>query len=95
MSKRQKYSEEFRAIAVAEVVEKGRKIADVAREMNVLPGTLGNWVSLHRKAHPEQEEPLSLSERAELAELRRENQDLRMKAEFLGKAAAFFAKEYR
>lgn len=95
MSKRQKYSEEFRAIAVAEVVEKGCKIAEVAREMNVLPGTLGNWVSLHRKAHPEQEEPLSLSERAELAELRRENQDLRMKAEFLGKAAAFFAKEYR
>lgn len=95
MSKRQKFSAEFREIAVGEVVEKGRRIADVAREMKVLPGTLGNWVSLHRNAHPEQEESLSLTERAELAELRKENQDLRMKAEFLGKAAAFFAKEYR
>ena len=95
MSKRQKFSEEFRAIAVAEVVEKGRRIVDVGREMGVLPGTLGNWVSRYRVDHPEQEEPLSLSERAELAELRRENTELRMKAEFLGKAAAFFAREYR
>jgi transposase-like protein len=95
MSKRQKFSAEFREIAVEEVVGKDRRITDVAREMNVLPGTLGNWVGEHRKAHPEQEEPLSLSERAELAELRRENQELRTKAEFLGKAAAFFAKEYR
>jgi len=32
-----------------------------------------------------------LNERAELERLRRENQDLRMDNEFLGKAAAFFA----
>jgi len=95
MSNRQRFSEEFRSIAVEEVVVKGRRIVDVAREMGVLPGTLGNWVSLHRRNNPEPEEPLSLPERAELAGLRRENQDLRAKAEFLGKAAAFFAKEYR
>jgi transposase len=34
---------------------------------------------------------LDLNERAELERLRRENQDLRMDNEFLGKAAAFFA----
>jgi transposase len=95
MSKRNRYSPEFRAIAVAEVVEKGRPIAEVAREIQVKAGTLGNWVSRHRSANPEPEEPLSLTERAELDQLRRENQDLRLKAEFLGKAAAFFAREYR
>ena len=95
MSSRQSFSPEFRAIAVEEVVEKNRRIVEVAREMKVLPGTLGNWVSLHRQEHPVDEEPLSLTERAELAMLRREVQDLRAKAEFLGKAAAFFAREFR
>ena len=68
-------------------------IADVAREMKILPGTLGNWVHRHRKDHPVVEEPLSLSERAELGSLRREVQELRSKAEFLGKAAAFVCHE--
>jgi transposase len=95
MSSRQRFSQEFRSIAVEEVVKKNRMIAEVAREMNVLPGTLGNWVSLHRRDNPVEEPPLSLPEKAELAVLRRENQELRAKAEFLGKAAAFFAREYR
>jgi len=36
-----------------------------------------------------------LSERARLRELERENRELRMKAEFLSKAAAYFAAEHR
>jgi transposase-like protein len=38
---------------------------------------------------------LSISERAQLSELKKENAELRMRTEFLGKAAAFFAQEYR
>jgi transposase len=45
--------------------------------------------------HADQEPPLAISERARLRELERENRELRMKSEFLGKAAAFFAQEYR
>jgi transposase-like protein len=41
------------------------------------------------------EPPLTLSERARLRELEREVRELRMITEFLGKAAAFFAQEYR
>ena len=37
----------------------------------------------------------SVSDRARLRELERENRELCMKAEFLGKAAAFFAQDYR
>ena len=57
--------------------------------------TLGNWVNRYRVDHADQEPPLAISERARLRELERENRELRMKSEFLGKAAAFFAQEYR
>jgi transposase len=63
--------------------------------LNVHAGTLGNWVDQYRKDHPLPDEPLTVNERARLAELEKENRELRMKAEFLGKAAAFFAQEYR
>ena len=45
--------------------------------------------------HAGEEPPLTISERARLRELEKEVRELRMKAEFLGKAAAFFAQEYR
>ena len=56
---------------------------------------LGNWVNKHRVEHAGDEPPSTLPERARLRELERENRELRMKTEFLGKAAAFFAQEYR
>lgn len=77
------------------VVDGSRPVAQVARELGINAGTLGNWVAQYRKAHPVEEEPLSVSERARLRELERENQELKMRNEFLGKAAAFFAQEYR
>jgi transposase-like protein len=77
------------------VIESSRAIAEVAREIQVNEGTLGNWVNKYRVEHADEEPPLSISDRARLRELERENRELRMKAEFLGKAAAFFAQEYR
>jgi transposase-like protein len=94
-SKRKAFSPEFKAEAVRMVIESSRPIAEVAREIHVNEGTLGNWVSRYRAEHAEDEPPLTVSERARLRELERENRELRMKAEFLGKAAAFFAQEYR
>lgn len=93
--RRRKFSPEFRDEAVKMVIGGNRPIARVARELGINPGTLGNWVAQYRKAHPVEEEPLSVSERARLRELERENQELKMRNEFLGKAAAFFAQEYR
>jgi transposase-like protein len=93
--RRRKFSPEFRDEAVKMVIEGNRPTAQVARELGINPGTLGNWVAQYRKAHPVDEEPLSVSDRARLRELERENQELKMRNEFLGKAAAFFAQEYR
>ena len=77
------------------MVDTSRPIAEVAREIGVHEGTLGNWVNQYRAGHTDDEPPLTLPERARLRELERENRELRMKTEFLGKAAAFFAQEYR
>lgn len=93
--KRQNYTPEFKEEAVKLVIQSGRPVAQIAREINVHEGTLGNWVNDYRATHAEDEPPLTVSERARLRELEKENRELKMKAEFLGKAAAFFAQEYR
>jgi transposase len=93
--RRRKFSPEFRDEAVKMVIDTSRSIAEIARDIQVNEGTLGNWVSKYRIEHADEEPPLSVSERARLRELERENRELKMKAEFLGKAAAFFAQEYR
>ena len=93
--RRRKFSPEFKDEAVKMVIESSRAIAEVAREIQINEGTLGNWVNKYRVEHADEEPPLSVSDRARLRELERENRELRLKAEFLGKAAAFFAQEYR
>ena len=93
--RRRKFSPEFKDEAVKMVIESSRAIAEVAREIQVNEGTLGNWVNKYRVEHADEEPPLSVLGRARLRELERENRELKMRAEFLGKAAAFFAQEYR
>ena len=89
------YSPEFRDEAARLVVETSRPIADVARELGISETSLGNWVRAYREKHAEDEPPLQISERARLRELERENRELRIKNEFLSKAAAYFAAEHR
>ena len=92
MGKYRKFSQEYKDEAVKLVIESSRPIAEVARELGIVEGTLGNWVTKYRAEHPVTEE-LSLPDRARLRELERENRDLRLQNEFLKKAAAFFARE--
>ncbi len=96
MSKyRGKYTTEFRATAVREILEKSKPIADVARELGLVEQTLRNWVAAERQRTggviPEAE--LTVTERARLKQLEKEVRELRMENEFLGKATAFFAKK--
>ena len=86
--KSRKFSPEFREEAARMVVETSRAIAEVARELGISETSLGNWVKAYREKHADDEPPLQLSERARLRELERENRELRMKADFLSKAAA-------
>ena len=94
-NKYNKFSPEFREQAVRLVIDSSRPIAQVARELGVNEGTLGNWVAQYRAAHAEDEAPMTPAERAQLAAAQREVRELRMENEFLKKAAAYFAREPR
>jgi transposase len=93
--KRKSFSPEYKDEAAKMVIQESRPVATVAREIGVNEQTLRNWVNAYRRAHAGEEPPLTLSERARLRELEAEVRELRLKSEFLGKAAAFFAQEYR
>jgi transposase len=89
------YSPEFREEAVKLVIETSRPIAQVARELGIVEGTLGNWVNAYRREHAGDEPPLSVSERARLREAERELRELKQKVAFLEKVAAYFAKDHQ
>lgn len=91
MAKYKKYSPEFREEAVKLVIDTSRPIAEVARELGMSEGTLGNWVNAYRRDHADDEPPLTVSERARLREAERQLRDVKMENEFLKKAAAYFA----
>jgi transposase len=92
---RRTFSLEYKEEAVKLVLEQSAPVATVARDIGVHEQTLRNWVAAYRKTHVGEEPPLSISERSRLRELEKENRELRLKSEFLGKAASFFASEYR
>ena len=83
--KRRNFSAEYKAEAVKMVVEESRPIARVAADLGINDGTLGNWVNAYRQAHAGEEPVLSISERARLRELEKENRELKLEKEFLGK----------
>ena len=91
---RRTFTDEFRAGAVSLVLEKGKTMAQVARDLDLTQSTLGRWVEQARAdAGKSTRGTLTTEEKEELARLRKENRELRMERELLKKWAAFFAKE--
>jgi len=89
---RRQFSEEFKTGAVRLVLDEGKTIGAVARELDLTPSALGIWVSRARADRTKGKTGLTSEERAELAKLRKEVRELRMERDLLKKAAAFFAK---
>jgi transposase len=94
MRKRRQYTPEFKAGAVRLVLEEGKSVSDVARDLDLTRSALDGWVR-QAKIDAGRGAPgaLTTGEKEELSRLRRENRELRMEREILKKAAAFFAKE--
>ena len=88
-----KFDEDFKQGAVALVTETGKPIAQVARDLGVNEGTLGNWCAKARRAAGDGTGELSESERAELARLRKENTELRMQRDVLKRSVALWVDE--
>lgn len=90
---RKKYTQDYKDEAVELVVGSGRPIAEIARDLGINEGTLGNWVQTAKKSGKIKEKPLSMDERVELEAARDEIRRLKMERDFLKKAAAWFASE--
>jgi transposase len=89
---RRQFSDEFRTGAVRLVLDEGKTIGAVARELDLTPSALGQWVRHAQADRTKGRTGLTTEERAELAQLRKDNRELRMERDILKKAAAFFAK---
>ena len=90
--KRTKYDLEFREGAVRIVNETGRPIAQVARELGVNEGTLGNWVARDREKR-QNTDGLSTGDVEELKRLRAEVAELRMERDVLKRSVVLWVKE--
>ena len=88
-AKRKSYTPKYRREAAHLVIDTGRTIAQVARDIGVGEALLGRWVAIERSRMDDPPEAMDADERAELERLRRENAELRMDREFLKKAAAY------
>lgn len=100
---RRSYTAEYRVEAAHRVIDSGRTIAEVARDLGVGDQLLGHWVKVERvrlaaAAPAAPDNPLTETERAELVRLRRKVVDQERKVEeqerdinFLKKASAYFA----
>jgi transposase len=92
---RRKYTEEFKAETVRLVLDEGKSIPAVARDLELTESSLRNWVDQARADRTHGKTGLTTAEREELARLRKENRVLQEEREILKKAAAFFAKHQR
>ena len=90
---RRSFTEEFNAGAVRLVLDEGKSISQVGRDLDVAQSVIGHRVKQARADRSNGKTGLTTEERAELARLRREVKDLRQQRDILKKAAAFFAKE--
>ncbi|GEP40704.1 hypothetical protein NPS01_43670 [Nocardioides psychrotolerans] len=90
---RREYTPEYKDEAVKLVINTGRAVAVVARELGIKEQTLGRWVNLYKSRQDAGDGALSETERVELARLRKENSELKMDRAFLKKASLFFAQE--
>ncbi len=91
MGRRAKFDDEFRAQAVEMARVAGRPRYRVAADLGISDTTLAKWMANDKAS--DNEDPLTVSEREELEQLRAEKRYWVMEREILKKATAFWVKE--
>jgi transposase len=96
LRRRRSFTPEFKAEIVGLCQQADRSIGQVARDFDLTETAVREWVKqAEGDAGTRQGGGLASVERQELAQLRRENRQLREDVEILKRATAFFAKETR
>ena len=92
---KRRFTDEFKQQAVRLVLDEGKSVTGVARELDLVPSALAQWVKHAQADRTKGRTGLTTAEREELSRLRREVRVLQEEREILKKAAAFFAKHQR
>ena len=92
---RRQFTDEFMAGAVRLVLDEGKRVGVVARELDLTPSSLANWVRHAQADRTKGRTGLTTAEREEITRLRNELRIVQEEREILKKAAAFFAKQSR
>src|SRR3954451_14441987 len=92
---RRQFDDDFKAQAVRLVLDEGKTVGSVARDLDLTETALREWVNRARADRSGGKTGLTTTEREELARLRKENRILQEEREILKKATAFFAKQSR
>ena len=92
---RRAFTPEFKA-EIVELCQRGdRSVGQVARDFDLTETAVRQWVKQAELDAGSRSDGLTSDERAELAQLRRENRRLREDNDILKRATAFFAREIR
>ena len=92
---RRTFSPEFKLEAVRLVVEQGRPVSHVARELELRPEQLRHWKQQLQASGAVARPAARLILEEENRQLRRQLEVARQERDFAKKAAAFFAKDLR
>jgi len=93
MSKRRKYSEEFKRGAVEQLNQPGVTCAQVARELGIASNMLSRWRNEIESAGTCAFNGTGIPRDKELAFLKRELSRVKKERDFLREAATYFARE--
>lgn len=92
---RRRFTDEFKQQAVRLVLDEGKSVTAVARELDLVASALGQWVKHAQADRTKGRTGLTTAEREELSRLRRELRIAQEERDILKKATAFFAKQSR
>ena len=92
---RRRFDPEFKEQAARLVLDEGKSVAAVARDLDLTETALRDWVKRAQADRTKGRTGLTTAEREELARLRKEVRILAEERDILKKAAAFFAKHQR
>ncbi|MDI6617920.1 MAG: transposase [Clostridiales bacterium] len=88
-NKQKRYDEEFKASAVKMITEKGRKISEVARSLDVSEPALRRWLNAAKEPADNEDSRIKELEQ-EIRKLKNENDDLKDTVDVLKKSIAIF-----